>query len=65
MEGHFKTFRHHAKQGEPLSEGAISLVCDTLCSFAVNLGSAQVPQKERNDSGLGVKGLMANPGKGS
>jgi hypothetical protein len=43
MEGYFKTLRHHRKAGEPMSEELISVACETLSSFATNLGGGQVP----------------------
>jgi hypothetical protein len=55
MEGCIKTFKHHEKHGGPVTEDIISLVCGTLGSFAANLGSVAVSEKEGGQSGGGMK----------
>ena len=51
MNGCFKTFKHHGKCGETINAGIISLVCDTLGSFAANRGRVPVSQREGGQSG--------------
>ena len=63
MNGYFKTFKHHDKHGETIDAGIISLVCDTLGSFAANRGRVPVSQREGGQSGgvfkLGSYGDLA------
>jgi hypothetical protein len=55
MAGHFKTFKHHVKYKEAIADGILSLVCDTLGSFAANCGRVAGSEKEGGQSGAGKK----------